>query len=59
MIWEPICWGGKDCDAIVDNNEVSYRLAMIQRFHHHSDVKILYKGGLKKIGMHKVNRRDI
>ena len=49
----------KDCDAIVKNKEVSYRLATIDRFHHRNFVKILYKGRLKKIGLHKVNRRDI
>ena len=32
---------------------------MIERFHHRNFVKILYKGGLKKIGLHKVNRCDI
>ena len=49
----------KDCDAIVNNNEVSYRLTKIQRFHNRNFVKILYNGGLKKIGVHKVHRRDI
>ena len=58
MIWEPDC-EKKDCDAIVNDNEVSYRLARIQRFHHKNFVKILYMGGLKKIDVHKVCRVGI
>ena len=59
MIWEPVCGKKKDCETIVNNNEDSYRLATIERFHRKNFVKILYKGGLKKIGVHKVNRQDI
>ena len=37
-------WGKKDCDAIVNNNEVSYRLAKIQRFHHKNSIKFFTRG---------------
>ena len=51
--------GEKDCDAIVNDNEVSYRLTTIQSFHNRIFVKFLYNEGLKKIGVHKVNRHGI
>ena len=57
-MWEPVC-RKKDYNVIVNNKEVSYRLARIERFHHRNFVKSLYKGGLKKIGEHKVKRLDI